>query len=204
MAVYMATVELAAEDNRKARNREELIEIVAFTLSEKESDVREAIKLLEERDVIDADGSPVGIDAVSSDAERAKRYREKKKQSRDASRDDNGRVHDASRLERPDQREREKDQTVTVTPVIVDKSGAGSFKRVGGLVSGLGGLQKPYDVRDYLQDDDFLEVGQYMRGWDRKELFDKFSAYFASNPPKNHKAAFIGWVKKFTKGKVPA
>jgi hypothetical protein len=68
---------------------------------------------------------------------------------------------------------------------------------------GLVGQGRAFDVRDHLKDDDYVEIGQYMQGWDRKMLFDKYNAFVAKDPPNQPKAAFIGWLKKFTKGRRP-
>jgi hypothetical protein len=40
-------------------------------------------------------------------------------------------------------------------------------------------------------------------GWDRQALLRKFLAWPGSSTAENMDAAFLGWVKKFTKGKAP-
>lgn len=75
---------------------------------------------------------------------------------------------------------------------------SGSFKRVGMVGSGQG-----FDVAPYLRDNDYREMLVLAPGWDRNKLIETYNAWVAKNPPDKPRAAFIGWLKRFTKGKRP-
>jgi hypothetical protein len=46
-------------------------------------------------------------------------------------------------------------------------------------------------------------VRQIAPGWDRQMLLRKVTEWSGSKNADNMDAAFLGWVKKFTKGKAP-
>jgi predicted transcriptional regulator len=58
-------------------------------------------------------------------------------------------------------------------------------------------------VQDALRPEDWYELLVIAPGWDRNELIRKYVAWVTERP-KSLRAAFMGWVKKFTKGKPPS
>lgn len=78
--------------------------------------------------------------------------------------------------------------------------GEGVFHTNGFSVGGLVG-RLPY--RPSIKAcDDLLRVAP---GWDQHMLIDKYNAWREGQPPQKYPdAAFIGWAKKFTKGRRPA
>jgi hypothetical protein len=209
IGIFCAAVDLA----HSGKSREQIIEILTFLFErESQKEIEEALDALGDRGVINEDCTPADIEKSTPTAERMRNYRERK---RNALR--NGSVtsdvtHEsgdgnALRIDQTRPEEKERKTPLPPKPVTVDNSVSGKegFSRMGDLVGRLVGQGqiRAFDVRDHLHDDDYVEIGQYMQGWDRKLLFDKYNAFVANDPPRSPKIAFIGWVKKFTKGKRP-
>ena len=195
ISVFTACGEYSSEENKKSKNREELQELISFTLGEASHDVGNTLDALMERGLIDAQGALAGIEIGSTDAARARRYREKQRSERDASRDghvtEKSASHDASRIDqtRPDQKD-QKDQKDPLTPN--GGEGSGSFKKVGVVGSGQG-----FDIREHLNDEDFEKLRLYVNpSWDRRAVFEKYNGFVANDPPKAPRVAFFAWANK--------
>lgn len=63
----------------------------------------------------------------------------------------------------------------------------------------------PGAPRSWVSEDALDRVRAAAPGWDRQWLLAKYQEWTKGKPlPANIDAAFIGWAKKFTKGKRPA
>jgi len=63
---------------------------------------------------------------------------------------------------------------------------------------------RPAQVARFITEDALDRIRDVAPGWDRQWLLARYKEWTASKPePENPDAAFIGWVKRFTKGKVP-
>jgi hypothetical protein len=65
-------------------------------------------------------------------------------------------------------------------------------------------VPRPAQVARFITEDALDRVRQVAPGWDRQWLLARYREWTAGKPePENPDAAFIGWVKRFTKGKQP-
>ena len=63
---------------------------------------------------------------------------------------------------------------------------------------------KPAALPSFVTEDALDRVRSLAPGWDRQHLLRTWQGWQKNKtPPKNFDAAFLGWVKKFTKGKPP-
>ncbi len=191
------------------KEKSEIIELTAFTLDIPDATVAEIFDALEARKLFP------DFEQRTPAADRQRAYRERQREGQNVTRDasvDNAEITRGVTRDAKTRPEREKERktplppSAPVTPVVTPEQptaqGSGSFQGIGGVVGRVaGGAGAAFDIREHLADDDFVEVRPYMLGRDPKFMFDKFNAFFGDNPPRNPKAAFIGWCKKFTQGK---
>jgi hypothetical protein len=64
--------------------------------------------------------------------------------------------------------------------------------------------RQPAVVNRYVTEAALDKVREIAPGWDRQFLLRKFDDWPASKNARNKDAAFLAWVKRFTKGKPPA
>lgn len=95
-------------------------------------------------------------------------------------------------------------KTKTKTDSKPNHSSSTAARGSEGLVfdSGNGG-RKP--IETLLQDSDLQRLAAKAPGWDKYRLMTLYDEFSQSKPPpKDRKAAFFGWVDKFTKNQPPA
>lgn len=198
LGVFACASELFFEEKTDTSNN---VELIAYTLDESEELIQQIITELKNRKFIDENFRVIGITTISESAERKRRQREKMRQSRDSHAnvtDSHGTVTTNKEINRPDQIDqtketKEKDQTKAATN---GDGRSGSFLRVG-MVGSVG----RFDIEPLLESEDFFQIRDIAPLWDRKELFSKYNAFVANDPPRKPREAFIGWLKKFTQGK---
>lgn len=190
------------------------IELISYMLTEPEELIEKIIIGLQTRGFLDEKFRVIGMSTISESAERKRRQREKNRaafagQSRDSHgtvTDSHGTVTDSpNKINKTKPNQTKEINKINKTPLppkqgSVDNNieGSGSFKKIGQGRSG------GFDIRDHLPDEDIHEIYRcYAVGlnWNVTELYEKYNAYVANDPPRQPKAAFMGWVKKFTKGK---
>jgi hypothetical protein len=63
----------------------------------------------------------------------------------------------------------------------------------------------PVTLQNLVSEEALQQVSRVAPGWDKHFLMASYKSWVASKGemPRNADAAFLGWVKKFTKGKRP-
>jgi hypothetical protein len=64
--------------------------------------------------------------------------------------------------------------------------------------------RRPAAIHRFVSENALDRVREIAPGWDRQWLLAKFLAWPGSRKAENMDAAFLGWVKRFTKGKAPS
>lgn len=192
ISVLAAAAEFSQEENKKYRDIQELIELIAYCSGLEISNVQEIFTALQGRGLIDEKGDIVGIEKSSSNTERVRKWREKQRNvTGNVTCNDDETLQETYEKERPDQKDQKERPDQTRTSV---REGSGSFasRSLGGLV----GSGRRFDIADHLDGDDFLIFRDYCPQWDRRAVMEKYNSFVASDPPKNPKAGFLAWVKK--------
>lgn len=62
-----------------------------------------------------------------------------------------------------------------------------------------------FEIGDWLTPEGLAEAREAAPGWDMHHLRERYNAWVRGQTiPRNPEKAFIGWIKKFTKGKPPS
>ncbi len=72
------------------------------------------------------------------------------------------------------------------------------------LVGGTRWASQSATPRAWVSEEAFNNVRKVAPGWDRQFLLTRYMEWTANkDPAKDIDAAFLGWAKRFTKGKAP-